>query len=738
MRFAMIDDIFAKLKDESSTFSLNESFELSRVCAEYLNAEDEVKNEVARKILIHVLDRWSSFPNETQPLWTDLVEAAGFYPYLYRHDNDMKLTSLSDEVRANSHLSSYLPVALHSDQKKLLKWLLAGKNMVVSAPTSFGKSLLIEELVAPNKYRNIVIIQPTLALLDETRLKLKKYSDSYKIIVRTSQEASDTKGNLFLLTAERVMEYSPLPHIDLLIVDEFYKMSLRRIDERATTLNNAFLKIVTSSATQFYLLGPNIDDVTPEFKKKYSALFYRTTFSLVDCNVIDLSSRFNQTLSDKKQEEEKLPVLFDLLDSLKDKQTLIYCSSPARARRFAKKYLEHLQERKVSPDCMVPLVEWINKNISPSWSLSTELTYGIAFHDGSLQKHIASSVIRYFNAGQLRYVFCTSTIIEGVNTSAKNVVLFDGKKASSFIDFFDYSNIKGRSGRLMEHYVGNIYNFVTTPPQKKVVIDIPFVEQDPSIITDEVLINIPQESIKPQVLERYNNLYSIPDDLMRIIKINGVSVNGQMSIYYALQRDIATNQHLISWSQMPSWDALVYVLSLSENNLFSFQDRHGVLSVKQLSRYLNLYRKHRNIMVIVHDIYQSRLSKVKDQTASRKRQYLDDAIETSFHIYRHWFQYTVPKALRVVDSLQRYVCERNHVKAGSYSFYVQQLENDFVPERLSILLEYGIPSSTIIAIQSMIPHSLNDDSLIEYIKCHKQELSISLMRYEIERLEYSL
>lgn len=113
----MIDDTFAKLKDESSTFSLNESFELSRVCAEYLNVEDEVKNEVARKILIHVLDRWSSFPSETRSLWTDLVETAGFYPYLYRHDNDMELTSLSDEVRANSHLSSYLPVALHSDQK---------------------------------------------------------------------------------------------------------------------------------------------------------------------------------------------------------------------------------------------------------------------------------------------------------------------------------------------------------------------------------------------------------------------------------------------------------------------------------------------------------------------------------------------------------------------------------------------------------------------------------------------
>lgn len=33
----MNDEIFAKLMDESTIFSLDESFELSRVCAEYLN-----------------------------------------------------------------------------------------------------------------------------------------------------------------------------------------------------------------------------------------------------------------------------------------------------------------------------------------------------------------------------------------------------------------------------------------------------------------------------------------------------------------------------------------------------------------------------------------------------------------------------------------------------------------------------------------------------------------------------
>lgn len=74
------------------------------------------------------------------------------------------------------------------------------------------------------------------------------------------------------------------------------------------------------------------------------------------------------------------------------------------------------------------MVEWIDKNISSEWSLSKELQYGIAVHDGSLQKHIGTSIIKYFNAGNLNCIFCTSTIIEGVNTSAKNVILFDEKK----------------------------------------------------------------------------------------------------------------------------------------------------------------------------------------------------------------------------------------------------------------------------------------------------------------------
>ena len=73
---------------------------------------------------------------------------------------------------------------------------------------------------------------------------------------------------------------------------------------------------------------------------------------------------------------------------------------------------------------------------------------------------------------------------------------------------------------------------------------------------------------------------------------------------------------------------------------------------------------------IIESLYNCKKSKVKNLTAERDSNYYDQAIEEAFHIYRHWFQFTVPKAFRVVDSLQRYVCEKHGKKAGSYSLII--------------------------------------------------------------------
>ena len=387
----------------------------------------------------------------------------------------------------------------------------------------------------------------------------------------------------------------------------------------------------------------------------------------------------------------------------------------------------------------IPLCEWIENNLSSDWSLREALSYGIAIHDGSLQKHISNSIINYFNNQKLHYIFCTSTIIEGVNTSAKNVVIYDGKKGPKSIDYFDYSNICGRSGRMMEHYIGNVYSFVQQPEKKDFIVDFPFVEQDKDVLTDEILINIDKKDVKPQVKERYNELNSYPDELKKILRINGTNINGQMEIYHVLEKDINTQkQEFITWSQMPSYDAMMYILSFAEGNIFEF-DKHAVVSVKQLVTLLKIYWRKKTIMALVNHYKQYALQqRKKEQSEEQLMAINDNAIENAFHVYRHWFQFKVPKAFRVVDSLQRYVCEKNGIKPGSYSYFVQQLENDFVPEGLSILTEYGIPNTTILTISKFIPPNIAEDEVIDFIKENKQKIYRHLTRYEIERLDEEL
>jgi hypothetical protein len=248
--FENIKSVISFISD-SENISYEESFDLSRYCSLLLSSKETEKN--GRDIIIRVLDAWKKIPKNTQPIWNDLIAAAGLYPYV-----DPETLSQSALLRYEYHKSPFLNnIYLHEEQQTLSVELQSKRSIVVSAPTSFGKSLLIEELIASKIYKQIVVIQPTLALLDETRKKFIKYKDIYKVIVSTSQEPDKIKGNIFLFTGERLVEYKNLPPIDFFIIDEFYKLSIDRDDDRSIALNQAFYRLLQNT-NKFYLLGPMI------------------------------------------------------------------------------------------------------------------------------------------------------------------------------------------------------------------------------------------------------------------------------------------------------------------------------------------------------------------------------------------------------------------------------------------------------------------------------------------------
>ena len=786
--------------EESNSISIDDSFKFAKISSKHLRNDAES----GRKIIIYVLDNWGKFPSETIELWTDLIESAGFYPYLEKEKEKLKFNNLAGEIRKESHFSENLNGKYFHEEQKYLKYILdGGKNLIVSAPTSFGKSLLIEEIVASKKKKNIVVIQPTLALLDETRKKLKKYKEDYKIIVRTSQEPLTEKGNLFLLTAERVMEYQNLPQIDFFVIDEFYKLSAKRDDERLDLLNNAFYTLLQQNPRpQFYLLGPNIDGISEGFAEKYDAIFYKTNYSLIENKTIDIyldnKVKFDKPRKYKVFKEDKL---FELLLNLKDEQTIIYCSSPNRVRKIAEKFTQFLEEKNIEKIEKLPLIEWIEENINKNWNLIKFLNFEIGINDGALQKHINSSMIDYFNDKKLKYIFCTSTIIEGVNTSAKNVIYFDKKKGGNDIDFFDYSNIKGRSGRMMIHYIGKIYDFNPKPEREnRMIVDIPFFEQNP--VKKEVVNGMKDEDLKQKTKDspEYKELLKIPLEERKLFQKNGVLIDGQKRILDQLEIDFFDEEKkkLILWSGFPKYSELKYVLDLC----WCFLIKRGNVSKKYLDKkagdfllekgYIyncglktekfsntkkkeflekspfnkkiseEIYMKISNIRgETTNPMTKNKITKVtfdygnnqniKNLISSNYKYFkkldrfsdfenteiYNEAIKEAFQILRHWFQYKVPKWLSVMNELQKYVCEKNNISSGNYSYYAGKIENDFIRSNLTILSEYGIPTSAINKLETKINKDLNEDGVIEKaIELSKN--NFELLQYEKDKINNAL
>lgn len=706
--------------------TLDDSFKLIKYCNKMLK-EDVTKCNV-RLLLIYVLDNWHKIDVNAHQIWVDMIESVGFYPYLEKYKDQLQVDNTAGLIRKGFYKSHHLNnLYLHEEQKELLQKISLGKNMIISAPTSFGKSLLIEEIVSSHRYENIVIIQPTLALLDETRKKLMKYDFFYKVIVKTTQPASNEKGNIFLLTAERVLEYPNLPDVDFLVLDEFYKLSAKRDDERSDILNNAIYLLLKKHRASFMFLGPNIENISNGFAETYNAEFYKTAYSLVANEEVDYYSQYQGQFGRSGQKRLfKEKALFELLYSLSKEQTLVFCSSPAKVRDLSKKYSAFLQEKGIQQISPLPLVEWIEKNIHRQWCLTDCLNYKIGIHDGALPRHITTSIIDYFNNQDLSCLFCTTTIIEGVNTSAKNIIYYDKTKGKDTpIDFFDYSNIKGRAGRMMVHFVGKIYNFNPPPPKEDIIVDIPFFEQNP--VSDEVLINLNLEEIKHPDSEQSQYIQNLPEDMKAIIQRNGVTVRGQENIINTLMH--LSDFALVNWTGYPTYKQLEYTLGLAWDNLIKPGETTSPMTKAKLVKQTFDYTQHKSLQTLIRNTFdyyktQQRYSDWKDIDI------LDEAIKDSFQTLRHWFEYKVPKWLTVVNSLQEYVCQKKCIAPGSYLFYANLIENDFLSPNLTLLLEYNVPISAIRKIERFLPSDINEDSVLPFILRNHLEEKSGLIQYE--------
>lgn len=310
----------------------------------------------ARDELIKILDYHKKNNLSYTPLINHLIRQLGLYPYINLETSDWQDRFVFESFKAD--IGGDNIVTLHREQSSVLKKLLDGKSLAISAPTSFGKSFIIDAFIALKKPKNVVIIVPTIALTDETRRRLnKKFSNQYKIITTSGVELAEK--NIFVFPQERAINYTDeLKNIDILIIDEFYKASESYDKERSSSLINAIIKLEKTSK-QKYFLAPNISEISKN-------IFTRDMeFIKLDFNTVFLK-KHNIFENIKGNENLKNKALTKILKFSKGK-TLIYAGTYKEIDKVSKLLIENT---KVTNSEILWLFErWLTNNYGDNWEL---------------------------------------------------------------------------------------------------------------------------------------------------------------------------------------------------------------------------------------------------------------------------------------------------------------------------------------------------------------------------------
>lgn len=640
--------------------------------------------EDAQELVLRALDRRDLF-NGYGEILDSLVRRVGLYPYL-----DPASLGVSDLLAYEFHRPKSLgeDVVFHQVQARIYHELLAGKSVILSAPTSFGKSLIIDALIASGKYHNVVIVVPTIALIDETRRRLSRFRDSFRIVTHITQRLGER--NVFVLTQERVIEFRQLPDIDLFVVDEFYKLSPSLDEERSAILNQAFYRLFKTGA-QFYLLGPDIRELPPGLPERLDCIFIRTDYA----TVVSEAQRVHA-----QDERVELSRLCRELDG----STLVYCRSPKRVRDV----VGWLIEDGVSgePVGIESAVNWMAREYHSGWLAGRALARGIAVHHGRMPRAISQYMVRCFNEERAKLLVCTSTLIEGVNTKAKNVIVFDNTIARRRYDYFTFNNIRGRSGRMFQHFIGHVYLF-HEPPQKELpFVDMPAFTQGDAT-PKSLLVQIDDADLSEGSRRRLHGVRGQTLLDMAVIRENaGIDPDQQIALAEEIRDNVREYAPKLRWHGPPTYDQLRFACKLIWEHLRPTQQgRAGVNTADQLAFKVNRFRSNPEIAALI-----------RLELAGDRRPSPDEAVESVLEFIRQWASFDFPRLLLALHRIQQSVLTSLGVRPGDYTVFAAMVESLFMPAPLAALDEYGIPLQTARKLARVLPPQDDLDAVLQRLK----------------------
>jgi len=390
------------------------------------------------------------------------------------------------QIENSVWLKSGHRIDVNSFQRSFWDALSKYPNVSISAPTSAGKSYIVKqwiiEQVTSAPQAVVVYLAPTRALIAEVELdfqreltdwiKASKVNVTSFPLIRFAQEG---KPCIYVLTQERLqllLAQEP-SNIDILVVDEAYKLA---DDDRGILLQHviekAILKYPTLKVAYISPQAENPEILVEQADRKFSQRYQNVT---VNQNLIWATQKRgvkwelevchangNVPLGEISLPAKPVPASLKLpLMAVTLGQSggnIIYINGAAYAENAARQLCDLLgDENQVHDKRIDDLIELCKKVVHTEYRLAASLKYGVAFHYGNIPLLIKEEVEALFKEGLIKYLVCTSTLVEGVNLACKNIFIREPKRGNSNpMSAADFWNLAGRAGRWGKDFQGNI------------------------------------------------------------------------------------------------------------------------------------------------------------------------------------------------------------------------------------------------------------------------------------------
>ena len=674
----------------------------------------------------------------------------------YDNLNDIKHSAIQNFYKSRVYSNNLLDKRQKEVIDKFMS--LPQRRIMVSAPTSFGKTFLLREIIFLNRerYKNILLLFPTIALLNENTDSINQLIQGleleYKVVNNVYSGIDDEEKHIFILTPERALKLladNTNLNIDFFFFDEVYKIdedfarnedsSINddEKDERKDSGNRAkafriVLYLLAKSVKEYYLAGPylNLQQVKrgmQVFLEKNNITPIQVDFEPTSRIEIDAwkmnSIEYHPIFGEVKKQiythsdlgtKDKVKGIIKYLQENKLGQAIFYCSTPSNSMKYTKEIIEACsdsEKKNIPYDFIEHLRKKYNvkfaKNQESSmyWSLIQALENGIGIHHGKFPKYVQNEVLRLFNDGDFDYLFCTSTIIEGVNTNAKNVVIINNSVGNTPMTAFALKNIKGRAGRYYHHSMGRV--FYTDSKQRKIENEDEM-QLNFQIYDDKPILKADIDNSEVEDLSERNRDIKVE----RESKFNKRLLPDNVFVKNRLYSRDVQEKYLSFIMQRSVFQKFVGLIGNTSNIAYFLKNKviNSILETFEAAQILDenkakvyyavisTYSQNGTIGVLKYHV-----DKIQEIPSAEEK--MDTAYIKTFEQIRNIVEYEVPKLLCMFESLfqQAGVLLGYNMDDFNMSTIIRFFELGITTELGLFLVEFGFPTDTIRMLENKYP-----------------------------------